>query len=191
MNPDYPVAKAALAAANLTQRLAPGPLAELRRMTGYGASSFWRLAAQHPDTIGNRYKQQQWMDIVQVIAILTPRGEPEKRPSLHAQARRLGEVLCDGGDPDPKWKGPEPKFSERRLAQLMASRQPLRNLLLKRAARVIARSRSPEDGINVVDLAWAVLRPDDERLLAEPYYRRLDRAERIASKTDHEAQGDT
>ena len=184
LNPDYPIAQAALAAANLMQRLAPGPLAELRRMTGGGAPCFWRLAAQHPETIGNPDCQRQWMDIVQMIAILTPKGEPEKRPALHVPGRKLGEVLCDGGDPDRGWKGPQPKFSERRLAQLMASRPPLRSVLLKRAARIIAQSRSPEDGVNVVDLAWAVLRPNDERLLAGPYYRRLDRAERIARETE-------
>lgn len=181
-NPDYSISQAALAAANLMQRLAPGPLAELRRMTGGGAPCFWRLAAQYPETIGNQ--TCQWMDIVQMIAILTPKGEPEKRPALHVPTRRLGEVLCDGGDPDPEWSGPQPKFSERRLAQLMASRPPLRSNLLKRAARMVAQSRSSDDGVNVIDLAWAVLRPDDEQLFAEPYYRRLDRAERIARKTE-------
>ena len=184
-----PIAQAARAAASLTQRLAPGTLAELRRMTGGGVPCFWRLAAQHPATIGNPAEQQQWMDIVQMIAILTPKGDPEQRPPLHTPARRLGEVLCDGGDPDPEWKGPQPKFSERRLAQLMASRQPLRNVLLKRAARIIAQSRSSDDGVNVVDLACAVLRPDDARLLAEPYYRRLDRAERLAIRTDDHLGG--
>lgn len=181
-NPDYPISQAALAAANLMQRLAPGPLAELRRMTGGGAPCFWRLAAQYPETIGN--DTWQWLDIVQMIAILTPKGEPEKRPSLHVPRRRLGEVLCDGGDPDPAWSGPLPKFSERRLAQLIASRPPLRSNLLKRAVRMVAQSRSSDDGVNVVDLAWAVFRPDDKRLLAGPYYRRLDRAERIASKIE-------
>ena len=121
------------------------------------------------------------MDIVRVIAILTPKGDPEQRPALHAAARRLGEVLCDGGDPDPEWSG-QPCLSERRLTQLMAAREPLRTVLLTRAARMVAQSRLPGDGVNVVDVAWAVLRPDDERLLAEPYYRRLDRAEQIAGQ---------
>lgn len=178
------IATAAREAANLAQRLAPGPLADLRRMTVSGAPCFWRLAAQHPATIGNPTYRKQWMEIVRMIAILTPKGEPEKRPPLHAPSRRLGEVLCDGGDPDPEWKGPQPTFSERRLAQLTASRQPLRTVLLTRAARIVARSRSPDDGVNVVDLARAVLRPEDVYLLAEPYYRRLDRAERIANQTE-------
>lgn len=191
MTPDRPVTDAALAVANITQRLAPGSLAELRRMTAGGAPCFWRLAAQHPATIGNPTKQDQWMDIVRMIALLTPKGDPEKRPALHAPARRFGEVLCDGGDPDPEWKGPQPLFSERRLTQLMAARAPLRSVLLTRAARIVARSRLPADGVNVVDLACVVLRPDDERLLAEPYYRRLDRAERIAKQTDDQSQGGT
>ena len=179
---DRPVAEAALGIANLTQRLATGPLAELRRMTGSGVPGFWRLAAQYPSTIGTPARQREWMDIVRVIAILTPKGDPEQRPALHAAARRLGAVLCDGGDPDPQWSG-QPCLSERRLTQLMAARKPLRTVLLARAARMLAQKRLSGDGVNVVDVAWAVLRPDDERLLAEPYYRRLDRAEQIASQT--------
>ena len=189
MSTDRPIAVAALHAANFARRLAPGQLAELRRMTGGSAPPFWRLAAQHPETIGHPSMQDRWIDIVRVIAILTPKGDPEDRPPLHTPTRRLGEVLCDGGDPDPEWQGPQPKFSEPRLTQLVASRAPLRSTLLLRAARMVARSRLPGDGVNVVDIAWAILRPDDERLLAEPYYRRLDRAERVARQTGDQSQG--
>lgn len=128
------------------------------------------------------------MDIVRVIAILTPKGDPEQRPPLHDAARRFGEVLCDGGNPDPEWRG-QPCFSERRLTQLMAAREPLRKVLLMRAARMVAQRRLSGDRVNVVDVAWVVLRPDDQRLLAEPYYRRLDQAEQIAGRTVQQ-QGD-
>ena len=182
MTRDRPIAEAALAIANLMQRLAPGPLAELRRISGGGVPSFWRLAAQYPSTIGSPAKQNEWMDIVRVIALLTPKGDPEQRPALHVAARRLGAVLCDGGDPAPEWSG-RPCLSERRFTQLMAAREPLRAVLLTRAARTVAQRRLPGDGINVIDVALAILRPNEERLLAEPYYRRLDWAERIARQT--------
>ena len=75
-------------------------------------------------------------------------------------------------------------FSERRLAQLMAARGPQRAVLLTRAARALARSRDPSGGINVVDIANALLAPDNRRQLAEPYYRRLDRAELAAQESE-------
>ena len=181
---------AAIAIALCTQHLAPGPLAELRRLSANGAPAFWRLAAQHPDTIGGA-RQADWMQIVRMIAILTPKGDPAKRPPLHGRNRRLGTVLCDGGDPDPEWKGPQPHFSERRLTQLVAARAAQRVALLVRAVRALARTRPPDSQVSVTDLAWAVLRQHDAALLAEPYYRRLDRAERIAHQTKDQPQGVT
>ena len=183
-----PVDDAAIAVARCTQHLAPGPLAELRRLSANGAPAFWRLAAQHPATIGGA-RQTDWIEIVRMIAILTPKGDPTKRPPLHDRNRRLGAVLCDGGDPDPEWKGPQPNFSERRLTQLVAARGPQRAALLERAVRALARTRPPDSRVNVTDLARAVLRQHDAALLAEPYYRRLDRAERIANQTKDQPQG--
>ena len=50
-----------------------GPLAELRRMDGgTGAAGFWRLVAQHPETVGR--EQEPWMAIIHIVAILTPKG---------------------------------------------------------------------------------------------------------------------
>ena len=174
---------AAIAAAERLQHLNPGPLAELRRMTSAaGAPIFWRLAAQHPDTIGRDRDEKTWMDIVCILAILTPKGDPASRSPLHKPRRRLGEVLCDGGDPD--WAGPRPLVSELRLARLMSARGPQRADLLRHAARMITHSRR-EIGINVADLALVLLQPTDGRRLAEPYYRRLDRAE-AAARTSEE-----
>ena len=176
---DNPIGSAARAAAAMLQHLAPGPLAELRRMQrGAGAPGFWRLAAQHPSTIGSRV--DDWIAIIRILAILTPKGDPSSRPHLHDDKRRLGAVLCDGGDPG--WSGTNPVFSERRLAQLMAARGLQRAVLLERAARAIARSRAAGSGIDVADIALLLLWPDDGRRLAEPYYRRLDHAERAAEK---------
>ena len=175
------VGQAAIAAARMLQGLEPGPLAQLRRMDGgTGAAGFWRLVAQHPETVGR--EQEPWMAIIHIIAILTPKGEPASREALHDPKRRLGAVLCDGGD--PSWPGttsPRPIVSEPRLGRLIASRGKQREVLLTRTARAIARTRLPGSGVNVVDIAWTLLDSDSKysaQRLADPYYRRLDRAER-------------
>ena len=167
---------AALAAAKWIQHLDPGQLAGLRRMeSGKGAPSFWRLAAKHRETIGRPEQEETWMNIIRILAILTPKGDPERRAPLHDSKRHLGAVLCDGGNPG--WTGPRPVLSEYRLMKLMAARGTQRAGLLTRAARALARSMLPGSGVNVPDIAYALLSSDNERQLAEPYYRRLDRAE--------------
>ncbi len=180
-----PTGAAACAAAETIRHLEPGPLAALRMMRKEtGAPAFWRLAARHPDTIGRKDLEAQWMETIRILAILTQKGDPAERQRLHNPGRRLGEVLCDGGD--PSWTGPRPAFSERRLAQLMAARGPQRAVLLARAARALARSMKHDQldsGVKVSDIAHTLLHPDDGRRLAEPYYRRLDRAERAAEKS--------
>ena len=168
-------AYAALAAATLMQHLDPGSLADLRRMDKERiAPAFWRLVVRYPDTIGCPKQEDTWVNIVRILAILTSNGDPGKRKALHDRERRLGEVLCDGGDPD--WAGPKPVFSETRLMRLLAARGPQRVTMLTGAARTIARSKSPGSGLNVPDIAYALLSPGNERHLAEPYYRRLDGA---------------
>lgn len=177
---DETPAQAVMAAAAMMRNLDSGPLAELRRMdASTGAPAFWRLAAQHPNTIGGRKTHKLWIEIIRIVAILTPKGDPATRSPLHDPNRRLGAVLCDGGS--PSWPGggqPRPAFSERRLAQLMAARGPQRAVLLERAARMLAGNRERGSGVDVTDIAWTLLEPDNGRRLAEPYYRRLDRAER-------------
>ena len=121
------------------------------------------------------------MAILRIIAILTPTGNPEERADLHDQRQRLGKVLCDGGDPG--WDGKKPALSELRLAQLLSARGNQRAVLFTRAARAIARSRAPGSGVNVADIAVALLRPNDsERKIAKPYYDRLDTAQRTEPK---------
>jgi CRISPR system Cascade subunit CasB len=148
------------------------------------APLFWRLAAQHPDTIGRAQVATSWMEILRILAILTPKGDPESRSSLHNPRRRLGEVLCDGGDRD--WVGPRPVVSELRLARLLSARGPQRADLLRHAARMVAHSRR-DAGVNVADIAMVLLLPSDGRRLAEPYYRRLDRAEAAARNSEEGA----
>ena len=177
---DDPRTWAAKDSARTIRQLEPGPLAELRRMDhDTGAPAFWRLAARHPRI---RDEQEQWIEIVRILAILTPRGDVAPRPPLHDPQRRLGEALCDGGDPG--WVGPTPMVSEPRLTQLMAARGPQRAVLLTRAARMLARTRKPGSGVDVVDVAYTLLKPEDGQRLAKPYYRRLDRAERHARTSE-------
>ena len=185
---EYPVAATTKAAARLLQALEPGPLAELRRMeTAAGAPGFWRLAAQHSDTI--RHRLEDWIAIVKILAILTPKGDPAKREPLHDAKRRLGEVLCDGGDPGwPNSNPPRPVLSERRLAQLMAARGKQREGLFTSAVRAISRTRQSGSGVNVVDIARTLLDSDIGKRLAGPYYRRLDRAERDHQTSQEGAQ---
>lgn len=178
MAPSETIADAIRAAAIAVQWLDPGGLADLRRAReGRIAPAFWRLASQHPGTIGRADQEPQWVAILRIIAILTPTGDPADRAKLHADRQRLGKVLCDGGDPG--WDGRRPALSEQRLAQLLSARGNQRTVLLTRAARAIARSRAPGSGVNVVDIAVALLRPNDsERQIAKPYYDRLDVAQR-------------
>lgn len=167
----------ALSLAGQLRRFDPGPMAALRRMGDDGAvPAYWRLAARHAPLSA---RPERWAPIVRALAILTPKGAPEDRPELHDATRPLGEALCDGGDPN--WPGaPRPMFSERRLAQLMAARDGQRTVLLTRAVRALAASKSASAGLRVPDLAWVFLNPDRSETLAAPYYRRLDRAERAA-----------
>lgn len=179
MKPSEKIADAVRHAAEDIRRLDPGALADLRRATeGRIAPAFWRLVSQHPQTIGRAQTEKPWMAILRIVAILTPTGSPDARPSLHDPQQRLGKILCDGGNPDWGQSDKRPALSESRLAQLLSARGKQRAVLLTRAARAIVRSRSHNVGINVVDLAYALLRPKDVRRIAKPYYDRLDAAQR-------------
>lgn len=179
MKPSETTADAVQAAAADICRLDAGALADLRRAKeGRMAPAFWRLVSQHPRTIGCPEQEPTWMAILRIIAILTPTGSSDDRPSLHDHKQRLGKILCDGGNPDWGRIDKRPALSEMRLIQLLSARGSQRVVLLTRVARAIARSRSSNIGVNVVDLANALLRPDDIRHIAKPYYDRLDAAQR-------------
>ena len=181
------IGRAALSAAATLSQLAPGPLAELRKMkTGVGAPVFWRLVSRHPETIGQPVHESEWMAIIRVLAILTPRDGIR----LHNGARRLGTVLCDGGNPG--WPGtagiPRPALSERRLVLLMRTHGAQRAARFERVARTLSRTILPGSGVNVPDIAYALLQPDRYGpFLARAYYRRLDRAERMTATPNQEA----
>ena len=184
-----PEGETAIAAAGMLKDLAPGPLAALRRMEfPNGAPCFWRLAARYPETIAPS-READWMTIVKILAILTPKGDPEQRKPLHQARRALGEVLCDGGSPAwPDSNPPRPVLSERRFAQLLASRGEQKRVLFTRAMQAISRTYQSGSGINVVDIAWTVLGQNPGHI-ARSYYRRLDRAERN-TETNQEGAGE-
>lgn len=169
--------------------LDPGPLAELRRMLrkdgDYGAPYFWRLVSRHRL---HGPKQANWAHIIQMMAILTPKGRDESKPSPHTGRskhngyRGFGTVLCDGGD--PSWgtaQGTDrPVLSEQRLARLLAARGDMRADLLERAVRMLAVKKPPGVSIDCTDIAALLLFPDDPapvRRVASDYYGRLDRAQ--------------
>lgn len=171
------------------RKLGTGPLAELRRMKpdGPGVAGYWHLAgkcgfleADETDT---------WMRIVKIMAILTPKGEPQERRPPHDPKRRLGTVLCDGGD--PAWAEAQrevrPIVSETRLARLLAQEPKQRAEALERVARMLAAGRDPASGVNCTDIAALLLYPDEKdhlRALARAYYRRLDTAVRKADQEE-------
>jgi len=164
-----------------------GPLAELRRMEPGcpGTPIFWRLAAEHG--FGEGETTQRWMQIVRILAILTPRSHLNPAVRLHDRFRHLGRVLCDGGNQawpsDPK--NPRPALSETRFARLLSTPAARRGEALERIARMLARTRTPEVGINCTEIACLLLQADDSQPLqdlARDYYRRLDPADRNATK---------
>jgi len=72
--------------------LDPGPLAELRRMEpdGVGTPIFWRLAAE----LDFRADQtKQWMQVVRILAILTPKSRLNPAVRLHDGSSGLAALF--------------------------------------------------------------------------------------------------
>ena len=94
------VAEAARDAAGMLARLAPDEVAEARRRDdGAGSPAFRRLAACHPETIGRCGQRDEWLAIVRILAILAEPADTAESVPHYVRERRLGEALCDGGDP--------------------------------------------------------------------------------------------
>ncbi len=168
--------------------LDPGPLAELRRMEpeDAGTPMFWRMAAQYAFREDNL---DAWKRIARILALLTPGGNRNGDGMLHDRRRRLGAVLCDGGDPAWSSSGSEPKpvFSEQRLARFLAMPAVQRGEALERMARMLARTRNPQRGINCIEIARLLLYPNEKRPLqdiARDYYSHLDRAAYQSTKEE-------
>lgn len=163
-------------------KLDPGPLAELRRMDStsdqYGAPYFWRLCARYGLPRGDT-EENTWAQIVQALAILTPKGRDEEKQKRHNKKNGLGRVLCDGADtrwPDDT-NNPRPVYSEARLAQLLGSSGETRVDLVLRLARLLAARLPPDTAFDCTDIARLLLYPDDpnvRRRIARDYYARFD-----------------
>lgn len=160
--------------------LDPGPLAELRRMEPdvAGTPVFWRMAAQFE---WRDSELEKWKRIVRIFALLTPCGQRSADVRLHDRRGHLGAALCDGGDPSWGQTGSEarPVYSEARLARFLAMPAEQRGDAMERMARLLARSRNPQSGVNCVEIARLLLLHKESYPLqdvAKHYYARLDHA---------------
>lgn len=175
------IAAAAISAVRAMRHLSTGAMAELRRMDADNpAPAFWRIAVRSPLIMRD---QATWVTILRILALLMPKGEPPAEGrQLHNGARPLGRVLCDGGDPGwtPQGDNPDGVVSERRLVQLLATRGPARAVALERVARMLAPRLRPGSGVDVAQIALALLDPTANAPIARAYFRRLDGAAPIA-----------
>lgn len=157
-------------------RLDPGDAAAARRTSPeLGSPFFWRCHSEFPQ-IARR--PEAWAQIVQILAILTPRGDPLERVTISRDFVPLGRALCDAGSTAWGEDTARPVVSEERLARLLAQRGPSRVDGLKRVLTGIARKLPPDVAIRASDIAFAVLAPEKTARIAAEYYNRLDRAER-------------
>ncbi|MDQ2093286.1 type I-E CRISPR-associated protein Cse2/CasB [Rhodalgimonas zhirmunskyi] len=165
-----PVGSRAMAIASALAHATGGEKAAARRMGPEGAPVFWRMVARF-DMSPN--EEPAWHAITKALALLTPASATE---SIHADGRKFGAVLADGGDAQATLD--KPVFSELRLARLLAVRGAARYDALERAVRMLAR-KHPK--IDVPSLAWAYLNEEGQRI-ARSYYRRLDQSARTREK---------
>lgn len=169
------VAKRALTIATTLATADAGERAAARRMDGRGCPLFWRMAARLDVALHN---EAAWQRLMRMIALLTP---ATVTGSIHDPGRSLGAVLADGGQAEARLE--KPFLSEPRLARLLAARGEAGLDALERSVRMIARARPKLD---VIDLAWVVLR-DDSGHLVRDYYTRLDRSERTPIEESEDA----
>jgi CRISPR type I-E-associated protein CasB/Cse2 len=151
--PDGETPGRALAIAATLAAADPGEKAEARRMGPAGSALFWRLVSRL-SIAPNR--EADWLLFTRLVAHMTPASREQ---SIHDSGRPLGAALADAG------------LSEARFARLLAARGPSRNDALERAVRMLARKGA---GLDLIDLARAILWPDDTSRLARSYYHQLD-----------------
>jgi hypothetical protein len=172
----------------MLRRLGPGDLAELRRMAPdvIEPTAYWRLAAEC-GFLDDR--SERWRPVIQIMALLTPKGNRLPSDRLHDPKRPLGAVLADGGNPAWSNGDARPFVAEARLARYFATPSALRADALLRLARMLASKRDRNSGINCVEIAKALLsgNPTElQREIARTYYARLDAA--LPSKSEVDEQ---
>lgn len=151
--PESETTRRALAIAAALAASEPGDKAEARRMGPAGSALFWRQVARLGIPQG---QEGDWLLFTRLIALMTPAS---RKTSIHDPSRALGAALADAG------------LSETRFARLLAARGPSRTAALERAIRMMA---SNGGGLDVTDLAHAILWPDDTSRFARSYYKQLD-----------------
>lgn len=161
------IARRALSIAAALGAADPGEKAEARRMSEAGAPIFWRQVAR----LGIApHHEAAWLRFTRMVALLTSAATTA---SIHEPGQRLGTVLAINVSEQNR----APRYSEQRLARLIASRDEARLETLERAIRMLARHRPK---IDVVDLARAVLGRNENRL-ARDYYAQRDKTEEVAN----------
>lgn len=161
--PDDETARRALFIATALAVADPGDKADTRRMGPQGSALFWRLVARLE--ISSR-DEAQWRLFTRLVALMTPAS---RNTSLHDAKRPLGAALAEAG------------LSEQRFARLLAARGTTRDDALERAIRMAARKVT---GLDVADLARAILWPDNTSRLARSYYQQLDHTKSEETQDD-------
>ena len=136
-----------------------GQLAELRRMKsdGPGTPEFWRLAIKHHLPTRGEYATTRAIQFVNILALLTPKGEPDKAKKLFDNDKPLGALLASIQDG-------QPAVSERRLLNFIALPFEKRGEQMARLTRrLVARGHQ---GVNVWDI-WNLIAHNDVRHVRE------------------------
>ena len=148
-------------------RLDPGSAAALRRgpLQGAGAAAFWKLLAKQ-NPVGATRNQAGWAALIQAIAVLTPKGQDPEKKSAHDYSLSMGRALHKA------------RFSELRLARLLAAAPELRREVAVRTCRRLAAGEF--NRFDLVTLGDFVLfgGGDTDRRIARDYYRAHAAAER-------------
>ena len=157
---DSELARRALAIAHALGTATAGEKAEARRMDDHGAPVFWRQVARLEIGKG---QEAEWLRYTRLVALMTPASAVG---SVHQTGRYLGTVLA------------EAKWSEHRLARMLAARGPARDDSLERAIRMLARARPRLDVISLARFALG----QDGNALARSYYQQLDHSQSEATE---------
>lgn len=151
--PENETARRALSIAAALAAADPGEKADARRMGPEGSSFFWRQVTR----LGIAPSQEApWLAFTRLVALMTPASRDK---SIHDESCPLGTTMARVG------------LSEHRFARLLAARGTAREDALERAIRMMARK---VPGLDVRDLAQAILWPADTSNLARRYYEKTD-----------------
>jgi len=139
--------------------LGPGPAAELRRgpTSGAGAAAYWRIAAEYDFSVRDDIMPK----FVQIVAILTPRGNISERSlfSAHKAGVPMGQAFYNAG------------ISELRLSRFLDTPKLMRPDSAVRICRRLAGTEHAR--FNLLSLAYFLCGTGDRvaREIARDYYK--------------------